>query len=144
MQGQGSGNSPKHIPIELTGYNRRDYGPGGSGPGAGPSSGPADFQREAREGFGLGSVYMDGNDEHQPGRSMETVTEESGGGSSRNEQSSAMGRPRMEAASGIGGIEGGAGVDKGKGKADAAGFSHTARVSDASSRYTEEGMGWKR
>ncbi|KAK0754358.1 hypothetical protein B0T18DRAFT_484853 [Schizothecium vesticola] len=143
IQGRGSGNSPKHIPIELTGYNPRDYGPGGSGPSVGPGFGPAHLQRQETEGFGLGSVYMDGNGEHQPRRSMETVTEESGAGSSRSGQSSAMGRAGMEAASGIGGI-GGAGVDKGKGKVDAGDFSHTARVSDASSRYSEEGMGWKR
>lgn len=77
MQGYGRQISPKHIPIELTGY--------GHG-GAGPSSGypPANFRAQEREGFGLGSMmYVDGNGEHQPRKPMETVTEESAGGSSR-------------------------------------------------------------
>lgn len=88
MQGYGRQISPKHIPIELTGC--------GHG-GAGPSSGypPADFRAQERVGFGLGSMmYVDGNGEHQPRKSMETVTEESAGGSSRVGESSGMGRGR--------------------------------------------------
>lgn len=132
-QGHGRQISPKHIPIELTGY-----GHGATGPSSGY---PQGFQKQEREGFGLGPMYVDGNGEHQPGKSMETVTEESSGrGSSRVGESSAMGRAGMQTTAGVGGV----GVDKGKGKMDAGGFDRAARVSDSSSRYSEDGMGWKR
>lgn len=90
-------------------------------------------------------MYVDGNGEHQPRKSMETATEESAGGSSRVGESSAMGRAGMQTAAGVGGAGGGVGVNKGKGKMDAGGFGRAARVSDSSSRCSEpDGMGWKR
>lgn len=144
MHGPGRQISPKHIPIELTGYSPRHYGPGGAGPSSGGY--PPGFPAQEREGFGLGPMmYVDGNGEHQPRKSMETVTEESAGGSSRVGESSAMGRAGMQTAAGVGGAGGGVGVDKGKGKMDAGGFGRAARVSDSSSRCSEpDGMGWKR
>ncbi|KAK1826542.1 hypothetical protein QBC39DRAFT_386594 [Podospora conica] len=139
------GKSPKHIPIELDGYNPRDCPPGGPfspgdyGPGgAGPSSGPARQEREG--GFGLGSVYVDGSGGYKPGTSMSDVQEEPESVVS----SGSGGRAREKTMPGMSGpTGGGGGAEKGKGKVDSGTFSRAARVSDASSEYSQDGAGWK-